>query len=56
MLTSTAALPQGTTFLSVENYGKSAWTVTGKISALEPDGTEKPYFLKVCNAVPFIKK
>src|SRR5436190_19066492 len=46
-------MPQGTTFLFVENYGNSAWTVTGKISALEPDGTEKLYFLKVCNTVLF---
>jgi hypothetical protein len=54
-LTSTVALPQGTTFLSVENFGTSAWTVTGRVMALELDGTEKPYFLKVCNTAPFTK-
>ena len=53
-LTSTLALPQGTTFLSVENFGTSAWTITGRVVAMEPNGTEKPYFLKVCSTiVPF---
>lgn len=54
-LTLTIALPQGTTFLSVENFGTSAWTVTGRVTALEPDGTEKPYFLKVYNTAPFTR-
>jgi protein-ribulosamine 3-kinase len=54
-LTSTVALPHGTTFLSVENFGTSAWTVTGRVMALEPDGTEQPYFLKVRDTAPFPK-
>lgn len=54
-LTSTVALPKGTTFLSVENFGTSAWTVTGRVMALEPDGTEKPYFLKVPNTAPLLE-
>ena len=41
------ALPKGRKFLSVENFGTSAWTITGRIMALEPDGSEKAYFLKV---------
>ncbi|KAF2812598.1 uncharacterized protein BDZ99DRAFT_474744 [Mytilinidion resinicola] len=41
------ALPEGRKFLSVEDFGTSAWTITGRIMALEPDGTEKAYFLKV---------
>ncbi|KAK1764261.1 Fructosamine kinase-domain-containing protein [Phialemonium atrogriseum] len=41
------ALPQGSTFLSAEPFGTSAWTVTGKVMAREPDGTEKAYFLKI---------
>lgn len=55
VLTSIVALPQGTTFLSVENFGTSAWTVTGRVMAMEPDGTEKPYFLKVRDTAPFTK-
>jgi protein-ribulosamine 3-kinase len=54
-LTSTVALPQGTTFLSVENFGTSAWTITGRVMTQELDATEKPYFLKVCNTAPFAK-
>ncbi|CAL8576783.1 hypothetical protein XPA_002648 [Xanthoria parietina] len=41
------ALPQGTTFQSVENFGTSAWTITGRVMAIELDGTETPYFLKI---------
>ncbi|KFY46115.1 hypothetical protein V495_02643 [Pseudogymnoascus sp. VKM F-4514 (FW-929)] len=40
-------LPKGSTFLSVENFGSSAWTVTGKVTARNADGTESVYFLKV---------
>jgi protein-ribulosamine 3-kinase len=54
-LTSTVALPQGTTFLSVERFGTSAYTITGRVMAQEPDATEKPYFLKVCSTAPFAK-
>lgn len=55
-LISTVALPQGSTFLSVENFGNSAWTITGRVIAREPDATEKSYFLKVCNTVPNLPK
>ncbi|PMD32250.1 hypothetical protein L207DRAFT_499902 [Hyaloscypha variabilis F] len=41
------ALPQGFTFVSVEHYGNSAWTVTGKVIALSLERDEKPFFLKV---------
>ncbi|KAK3997917.1 Fructosamine kinase-domain-containing protein [Cladorrhinum sp. PSN332] len=41
------ALPKGTTFLSAERVGTSAWTVTGRIMALDRDGIERPYVLIV---------
>jgi hypothetical protein len=41
------ALPPGSTFISVEVFGTSAWTITGRILAREADGSEKPYFVKV---------
>ncbi|KFX99302.1 hypothetical protein V490_01848 [Pseudogymnoascus sp. VKM F-3557] len=40
-------LPKGSKFLSVEYFGSSAWTVTGKVIARNADGTENVYFLKV---------
>lgn len=42
-----AALPTGSTFISVEHFGTSAWTITGRVIASSPDGTETSYFLKV---------
>lgn len=42
-------LPKGSTFVSVEHFGTSAWTVTGKVTARNEDGTESLYFLKVCS-------
>lgn len=47
MLITPAALPAGSTFISVENFGTSAWTTTGRLVALDADGSEKLYFLKV---------
>jgi len=47
----TAALPQGSTFVSVEHSGTSAWTITGRLVALSGDGSEKTYFVKVSCAV-----
>jgi fructosamine-3-kinase len=41
------ALPAGSSFVSARNFGKSAWTITGRIAALDADGTEKFYFVKV---------
>ncbi|EAQ82890.1 hypothetical protein CHGG_11066 [Chaetomium globosum CBS 148.51] len=41
------ALPKGVKFLSVEKVATSAWTMPGQIMTLEPDGSERPYFLKV---------
>ena len=41
------ALPEGSTFLSVEHFGTSAWTITGRLLAQNADGTEANYFLKV---------
>ncbi|KAI1087198.1 Fructosamine kinase-domain-containing protein [Rostrohypoxylon terebratum] len=41
------ALPAGSTFVSVEHFGTSAWTTTGRVLALDRDGSEKLYFLKV---------
>jgi hypothetical protein len=41
------ALPQGIRFVSVEHFGTSAWTITGRLVALDPDGLEKLFFLKV---------
>ena len=42
-------MPEGTKVISAEAYGYSAWTITGRVSAISPDGTPKKYFLKVCN-------
>ena len=41
------ALPEGTRIVSAVHFGTSSWTVTGKVTARDPDGTEKLYFLKV---------
>lgn len=40
------ALPEGSAFISVEHFGTSAWTVTGRVAAQNPDGTQSDYFLK----------
>ncbi|KAL9069431.1 MAG: hypothetical protein Q9157_006158, partial [Trypethelium eluteriae] len=40
-------LPKNSTFVSVESYGSSAWTTTGRVTARDVDGTQKAYFLKV---------
>jgi hypothetical protein len=42
------ALPPGSTFVSVEKFGTSVWTLTGRLLARGVDGSEKAYFLKVC--------
>ncbi len=41
-------MPEGTKVISAEAYEYSAWTITGKVSVVLPDGTPKKYFLKVC--------
>ncbi|KAK5745506.1 hypothetical protein LTR17_001376 [Elasticomyces elasticus] len=41
-----AALPQGIKIISAQPYGTSAWTVTARIKAILPDGSEIKYFLK----------
>jgi fructosamine-3-kinase len=40
-------LPPGSSFVSVEHFGKSVWTITGKITARGPDQSEEYYFVKV---------
>ena len=44
---SSIALPQGTSVISADTFGYSAWTVTAKINATNPNGAQKSYFLKV---------
>jgi fructosamine-3-kinase len=41
------ALPQGRNFVSVEHFRTSAWTITGKVTALGPDKSEEYYFVKI---------
>ncbi|KAJ3578208.1 hypothetical protein NPX13_g2352 [Xylaria arbuscula] len=41
------ALPEGVRFLSVENFGTSAWTITGRLVGVEDNGTERQFFVKV---------
>ncbi|ETS74942.1 hypothetical protein PFICI_13426 [Pestalotiopsis fici W106-1] len=43
----TEVLPKRYTFISVENYGRSAWTHTAKVTTKRSDGSEKPFFLKI---------
>lgn len=40
-------MPSGTTIVSAESCGVSAWTKTAKVSVILPDGSPKRYFLKV---------
>lgn len=42
-------MPEGTKVVSAEAHGYSAWTITGQVSVILPDGTPKKYFLKVCH-------
>lgn len=42
------ALPEGVTFVSIEIFGTSAWTTTGRLTARAPDGTGRLFFIKVC--------
>ena len=39
-------MPEGTKVIAAEAYGYLAWTITGKVSALSPDGTFKKSFIK----------
>ena len=51
------ALPAGTRVLSADSWGNSSWNITARIDALEPNGAEKRYFLKVSmklNSTPVI--
>ncbi|EHK27169.1 uncharacterized protein TRIVIDRAFT_188080 [Trichoderma virens Gv29-8] len=41
------ALPVGSAFVSVKHFGTSAWTITGRLIALDREGSEKTYFVKV---------
>lgn len=41
------ALPKDVTFTSVESFGTSAWTVTGRVTAQGADGSIQRFFLKV---------
>ncbi|PTB36106.1 uncharacterized protein TrAFT101_000075 [Trichoderma asperellum] len=41
------ALPKDVTFTSVESFGTSAWTVTGRVTAQRADGSIQRFFLKV---------
>ncbi|KAK8078890.1 hypothetical protein PG994_002697 [Apiospora phragmitis] len=41
------ALPEGSTFRSVEHFAVSAYTITGRVKADDADGEEQSYFLKV---------
>jgi hypothetical protein len=45
--TSHSALPKDVTFTSVESFGTSAWTVTGRVTAQRADGSIQRFFLKV---------
>lgn len=40
-------MPEGTKVVSAETYGNSAWTITGRVQVVLPDGNSKAYFLKV---------
>ena len=39
-------LPEGTKFLSADQYGSSDWTFTARIDTQSPHGTLEKYFLK----------
>ncbi|PTB37377.1 hypothetical protein M441DRAFT_40114 [Trichoderma asperellum CBS 433.97] len=41
-----AKFPDGTTVLSADSFGTSAWTVTARLHLKLPDGSEERYFLK----------
>ncbi|KAI1358903.1 Fructosamine kinase-domain-containing protein [Xylaria arbuscula] len=41
------ALPEGVKFVSVESFGTSAWTITGRVVGVQEDGTERRLFVKV---------
>lgn len=41
-----AKFPEGTTILSADSFGTSAWTVSARLHLKLPDGTEERYFLK----------
>ncbi|KAK4032200.1 hypothetical protein C8A01DRAFT_41367 [Parachaetomium inaequale] len=45
------ALPAGRTFVSAKHSAKSAWTITGKLTARNADEAEELYFVKE-RAVP----
>ncbi|KAH6848432.1 Fructosamine kinase-domain-containing protein [Chaetomium sp. MPI-CAGE-AT-0009] len=40
-------LPPGSSFVSVRHFRTSAWTITGKVIALGPNGSEEYYFVKI---------
>lgn len=46
--------PEGTTVISAESYGDSAWTQTGKVVTTDSYGSRKVYFLKVCASLTII--
>ena len=47
MLFLKSVLPAGSKILSADGHGSSAWSVTARINAENPDGTTAKYFLKV---------
>jgi len=44
-------MPAGTKIVSAVSSGVSAWAKTGKVAVVQPDGSPKIYFLKVCDLV-----
>ena len=46
------ALPAGRTFISIQHSAKSAWTITGKLTARTTEGRDEQYFVKVCPFTP----
>ncbi|AEO63776.1 uncharacterized protein THITE_2039488 [Thermothielavioides terrestris NRRL 8126] len=41
------SLPAGRTLVSAEHSAKSAWTITGKLTARNAEGSEEQYFVKL---------
>jgi protein-ribulosamine 3-kinase len=41
-----AKFPEGTKFLSANQYGTSAWTITARLNVELPDGSKARYFIK----------
>lgn len=50
----TLVLPEGVKVVSVESYGTSAWSQTGRIIATDANGTKTSYFLKAWRLLTLI--